>query len=91
MDFPVEEWANGAEAVKKRFYPTTGKSRLAGNAMAELDPQFAELIQLVARGRAYADPTIDLKTPRIQFPRCDKSGTRHPPRTRNALLATGNL
>ena len=62
MDFPVEEWANGAEAVKKRFYPTTGKSRLAGNAMAELDPQFAELIQLVDRGRAYADPTIDLKT-----------------------------
>ena len=62
MEFPVEEWATRAEAVKKQFYPTTGKSRLAGNAMAELDPQFAELIQLVARGRAYADPTIDVKT-----------------------------
>ena len=62
MDFPVEEWSKRAEAVKKQFYPSTGRSRLAGNAMAELDPEFAELIQVVARGRAYADPTLDLKT-----------------------------
>ena len=62
MDFPVEEWSKRAEAVKQQFYPSTGRSRLAGNAMAELDPEFAELIQVVARGRAYADPTLDLKT-----------------------------
>ena len=62
MDFPFEEWSNRAEAVKRQFYPSTGRSRLAGNAMAELDPEFAELIQVVARGRGYADPTIDLKT-----------------------------
>ena len=62
MDFPVEEWSKRAEAVKQQFYPSTGRSRLAANAMAELDPEFAELIQVVARGRAYADPTLDLKT-----------------------------
>lgn len=62
MDFPIDEWAARAETVKKRFYPSTGKSRLAGNAMAELDPEFAELVQVVARGRSYADPTLDLKT-----------------------------
>jgi len=62
MEFPIEEWQTRAEAVKKRFYPTTGRSRLAGNAMAELDPEFAELLQVMARGRSYADPTIDLKT-----------------------------
>jgi 4-carboxymuconolactone decarboxylase len=62
MDFPIDEWNERAQAVKKQFYPTTGTSRLAGNAMAELDPMFAELIQVVARGRAYADPTLDLKT-----------------------------
>jgi 4-carboxymuconolactone decarboxylase len=62
MDFPIDEWQTRAEAVKKQFYPSTGTSRLAGNAMAELDPTFAELIQVVARGRAYADPTLDLKT-----------------------------
>jgi len=62
MDFPIDEWNKRAEAVKQRFYPSTGRSRLAGNAMAELDPEFAELIQVVARGRAYADPTLDLNT-----------------------------
>ena len=62
MEFPIDEWQARAATVKKQFYPTTGTSRLAGNAMAELDPEFAELIQVVARGRAYADPTLDLKT-----------------------------
>jgi 4-carboxymuconolactone decarboxylase len=62
MDFPIEEWSNRAEGVKRQFYPSTGTSRLAGNAMAELDPEFAELLQVVARGRAYGDPTVDLKT-----------------------------
>ena len=62
MEFPIDEWRTRAEAVKKQLYPTTGRSRLAGNAMAELDPEFAELIQVIARGRAYADPTLDLKT-----------------------------
>jgi 4-carboxymuconolactone decarboxylase len=62
MEFPIDEWNARAQAVKKQFYPSTGRSRLAGNAMAELDPEFAELIQVVARGRAYADPTLDLKT-----------------------------
>ena len=62
MDFPIDEWQQRAEGVKQRFYRAAGTSRLAGNAMAELDPEFAELIQVVARGRAYADETIDLKT-----------------------------
>lgn len=62
MEFPIDQWQARAETVKKQFYPSTGKSRLAGNAMAELDPEFAELVQVVARGRSYADPTLDLKT-----------------------------
>ena len=60
--FPIEEWQARAEGVKQRFYPTTGQSRLARNAMAELDPAFAELIMTIARGRSYADDTLDLKT-----------------------------
>jgi 4-carboxymuconolactone decarboxylase len=38
------------------------KPRFDGNPMAELAPEFAELIQTIARGRSYANPTIDLKT-----------------------------
>ena len=30
--------------------------------MAELDPELAELVQVIARGRSYADPVVDLKT-----------------------------
>ena len=62
MDFPIEQWQQRADDVKRRFYREAGRSRLAGNAMAELDPEFAELVQVIARGRSYADPTIDLKT-----------------------------
>ena len=60
--FPLDEWAERAAEVRRAFYPATGQSRLAGNAMAELEPQFAELIMTIARGRSYADPTLDLKT-----------------------------
>jgi 4-carboxymuconolactone decarboxylase len=60
--FPIDEWERRAEEVKRRFYPRTGTSRLAGNAMAELAPEFADLVQVVARGRSYADERLDLKT-----------------------------
>ena len=62
MNFPIDEWQRRAEDVKRQFYPRTNTSRLAGNAMAELDPEYAELVQVIARGRSYADPTLDLKT-----------------------------
>jgi 4-carboxymuconolactone decarboxylase len=32
------------------------------NAMAALDPELADLMQVIARGRSYADPLVDLKT-----------------------------
>jgi 4-carboxymuconolactone decarboxylase len=35
---------------------------MATNGMAALDPELAALVQIIARGRSYADPTIDLKT-----------------------------
>jgi alkylhydroperoxidase/carboxymuconolactone decarboxylase family protein YurZ len=35
---------------------------MAKNGMADLDPELAALIQVIARGRSYADDTVDLKT-----------------------------
>jgi 4-carboxymuconolactone decarboxylase len=59
--FPIEQWESNATEVAARFY-ATGRSPMARNGMAALDPELAELLQVIARGRSYADPTVDLKT-----------------------------
>jgi 4-carboxymuconolactone decarboxylase len=59
--FPIDEWEANATKVAERFYKT-GQSPMAKNGMAELDPELASLLQVLARGRSYADPTVDLKT-----------------------------
>ena len=59
--FPIEQWEAQAQEVADRFY-STGRSPMAANGMAELDPELAALVQVIARGRSYADATVDLKT-----------------------------
>jgi 4-carboxymuconolactone decarboxylase len=59
--FPIDEWEENAAAVAARF-SRTGQSPLGRNGMAEIDPELASLVQVIARGRSYADPTVDLKT-----------------------------
>lgn len=59
--YPIELWETQAKEVADRFY-STGQSPMAHNGMAELDPELASLIQVIARGRSYADTTVDLKT-----------------------------
>jgi 4-carboxymuconolactone decarboxylase len=59
--FPIDQWEASAAEVAGRFY-ATGQSPMAENGMAALDPELAALIQVIARGRSYADPTVDLKT-----------------------------
>jgi 4-carboxymuconolactone decarboxylase len=59
---PIEEWEAAAAEVRGRLASRSVKPRFEGNPMAELAPEFAELIQTVARGRSYANPTLDLKT-----------------------------
>jgi len=60
--YPIEEWEAAAAEVRDRLASTSVKPRFDGNPMAELAPEFAQLIQTLARGRSYADPTLDLKT-----------------------------
>ena len=59
--FPIDDWEARAQQVADRFY-RTGQSPMAKNGMAELDPELADLLQVIARGRSYADETVDLKT-----------------------------
>jgi alkylhydroperoxidase/carboxymuconolactone decarboxylase family protein YurZ len=59
--FPVEEWEANAAEISRRFYGS-GQSPMAKNGMAVLDAELADLVQIIARGRSYADPTVDLKT-----------------------------
>jgi 4-carboxymuconolactone decarboxylase len=59
--FPIDEWEANARDVATRLHGT-GRSPLASNGMAELDPELAALVQVIARGRSYADPVVDLKT-----------------------------
>ncbi|MCB0997233.1 MAG: carboxymuconolactone decarboxylase family protein [Acidimicrobiales bacterium] len=60
--FPIEHWQERAVEVSQRYNPDTGRSRMANNAFADLAPEFAELVQVVARGRCYADDTLDART-----------------------------
>ena len=60
--YPIDEWESAAAEIRSRLAATRVRPRFEGNPMAELAPEFAELIQTVARGRSYADPTLDLKT-----------------------------
>jgi 4-carboxymuconolactone decarboxylase len=62
MNYPIEDWERAAEGVKERFSDSKARPRFDGNPMAELAPELATLVQTLARGRSYADPTIDLKT-----------------------------
>jgi len=59
---PIDEWEKAAAEVRTRLSATKVRPRFEGNPMAELAPEFAELVQTVARGRSYANPTLDLKT-----------------------------
>jgi 4-carboxymuconolactone decarboxylase len=59
--FPLEQWEKNATEIAQRFYGA-GSSPMAVNGMAALDPELAALLQVIARGRSYADPTVDLKT-----------------------------
>jgi hypothetical protein len=68
---PIEEWEAAAAEVRARLSATKVRPRFEGNPMAELAPEFAELIQTVARGRSYADPTLDLKTRALSSRRRD--------------------
>ncbi len=61
-DDPIEEWQKAAEEVARRLDSPVYRKRFGGNAMAELAPEFASLVQTIARGRSYANPTVDLKT-----------------------------
>lgn len=61
MTFPIEEWQAKAGEVAARLHPA-GPMPLARNGMAELDPELASLVQVLARGKFYADDTVDLKT-----------------------------
>jgi 4-carboxymuconolactone decarboxylase len=61
-NYPIDEWERAAAEVRSRLAATSVKPRFEGNPMAELAPEFAALVQTVARGRCYANPTIDLKT-----------------------------
>ena len=60
--FPIDHWQERAVEVSQRYNPGTGRSRMANNAFADLAPEFAELVQVVARGRCYADDTLDART-----------------------------
>lgn len=62
MKYPIEEWEKAAAGVRERLAHPKVKNRFEGNPMAELAPELASLVQTVARGRSYANPTIDLKT-----------------------------
>ena len=62
MKYPIEDWEQAAKGVKERFSRSKVAPRFDGNPMAELAPELAALVQTVARGRSYADPTIDIKT-----------------------------
>jgi 4-carboxymuconolactone decarboxylase len=59
--FPLEQWEKDATEIARRFYGA-GSSPMTINGMAALDPELAALVQVIARGRSYADPTVDLKT-----------------------------
>src|SRR3954454_25185508 len=59
--FPVEQWEANAVEVARRFYGS-GQSPMAKNGMAALNCELADFVQVIARGRSYADPTVDLKT-----------------------------
>ena len=59
---PIDEWEAAAAEVRSRLASTKLRPRFERNPMAELAPDFAALVQTVARGRSYANPTLDLKT-----------------------------
>ena len=59
--YPIEEWEAGAATVAARLH-RGGLTPMAANGMAELDPELASLVQVLARGRFYADDVVDLKT-----------------------------
>jgi 4-carboxymuconolactone decarboxylase len=56
-----EQWRRDAAAVRARLHPGSGSSDLAGNAMAELAPEFADVLGDWAMSR-YAHDALDLRT-----------------------------
>jgi 4-carboxymuconolactone decarboxylase len=56
-----DRWRAEAAAVRARLHGVSGDSRLSSNAMAELAPEFAQVLGDWAMSR-YADETLDLPT-----------------------------
>jgi 4-carboxymuconolactone decarboxylase len=63
MSFPMQEWVRNAEGIVERLYPPgSGRDPEPVDAFRELDPELNQLIKVLARGRHYADDTVDLPT-----------------------------
>jgi 4-carboxymuconolactone decarboxylase len=60
----VSEWRSKAAAVRAEYWRGTAKSGTgpAANPMAELAPEFAQLMADISFGETYANPALDLKT-----------------------------
>jgi 4-carboxymuconolactone decarboxylase len=60
----VEQWRSKAARVRAEYWRGTAKTGTGppGNPMAELAPEFAQLIADISFGETYADPRLDLKT-----------------------------
>jgi 4-carboxymuconolactone decarboxylase len=60
----VDEWRSKAAAVRAEYWRGTAKSGTgpAANPIAELAPEFAQLIADISFGETYANPALDLKT-----------------------------
>jgi 4-carboxymuconolactone decarboxylase len=60
----VEEWRSRAAAVRAQYWRGTSKSGTGppSNPMAELAPEFAQLMADISFGETYANPRLDLKT-----------------------------
>jgi 4-carboxymuconolactone decarboxylase len=63
MTFPIDDWVRQADEVVGRLYPAeTVRNPEPMDAFKELDPELNALVKTIARGRHYADPTVDLVT-----------------------------
>jgi 4-carboxymuconolactone decarboxylase len=60
----IDEWRSKAAKVRARYWRGTAKTGAgpAANPMAELAPDFAQLMADISFGETYANPALDLKT-----------------------------
>lgn len=57
-----EEWAEKSAETRAKFHPGSGRSVLNTNPWAELSPEMSKVVNDLAMGGVYSDPTLDLKT-----------------------------